>query len=49
LIYATAIHNVDTLTESNKKELLLADKKLKKKVQDDQAAKFLHDEKMLSM
>jgi hypothetical protein len=49
LIYATAIHNVNTLTESNKKEILSADKKLKKKVQDDQGYKFLHDEKMMSM
>jgi hypothetical protein len=48
LIYTTAHHNVDTLTESNK-ELLLANKKFKKKVQDDQTAKFLHNEKMLAM
>jgi hypothetical protein len=48
LIYAMAIRNIDQLTESNK-ELLSANKKYKKKVQDDHAAKFLHNEKMLAM
>jgi hypothetical protein len=48
LIYATAIRSIDQLTESNK-ELLLVNKKFKKKVQDDQAAKFSPDEKMLEM
>jgi hypothetical protein len=48
LIYATAICNVDALTESNK-ELLSENKKFKKKFQDDQVAKFLHDEKMMAM
>jgi hypothetical protein len=33
LIYATTIHNIYTLTESNK-ELLSANKKFKKKVQE---------------
>jgi hypothetical protein len=43
-----AIHNIDQRTESNK-ELLLVNTKFKKKVQGDQADKFLHDEKMLPM
>jgi hypothetical protein len=44
-----AIRNIDNkLTESNK-ELLSGNKKFKKKSQDNQATKFLHDEKMLAM
>jgi hypothetical protein len=42
------IRTVDQLTESNK-ELLSANKKFKKKVQDDQAAKFSHNKKMLEI
>jgi hypothetical protein len=48
LIYATTVRSVDQLTEVNK-ELLSENKKFKKKLQDDQAAKFSHDEKMLEM
>jgi hypothetical protein len=48
LIYATARRNIDQLNESNK-ELHFEIKKLKKKLQDDQAAKYSHDQKMLEL
>jgi hypothetical protein len=48
MIYAMAHHNIDTLAEAVK-ELNFENKKLKKKFQEDQEAKFSHDKKMLVM
>jgi hypothetical protein len=48
MIYAMALHKVDTLAESVK-ELTSENKKFKKKSQEDQMAKFSHNEKILAM
>jgi hypothetical protein len=47
-MYIATCHNIDALTEVNK-ELNSKMKKLKKQSQDDQLAKFQHNEKMLDM